>query len=131
MFNWPDTFPPACPPSDAVVPPDGAFFRLVDGDPVTENDFRNHPQLLADGDIRARFWGDECIAAGLSLCRDVKDADALRQAVGPLRRKKVARGEIAGSGLTKKTHSNVATTHYTWWRPTDDVAWLSFTVVAA
>lgn len=128
LETWPDSFPDACPPSDAEVA-SGSFYRLVDSDPPTQRDFMNHHELLAAGRFRSRFWPDDCIAAGLSVFGDVADAQKTRAAVGPLRKKKIAVGEITGAGRMKHTPRHSKCTHHTWWRTADDAAWEGFEVV--
>ncbi|MFF4594962.1 hypothetical protein [Amycolatopsis sp. NPDC001319] len=131
MTEWPETFPPSCPPEDAVTPPNGDFYRFVGAESITESDFYNHHELLALGRVRSRFWDDDCKAAGLSLYRELEESKKQRQAVGPLRKKLIARGKIAGSGLSKHTPSERTPSHHTWWRPVGDEAWKTFSVVAS
>lgn len=124
---WPEHFPQNCPPSDAW-PAQGEFFRLVPTEPFTEEDFESHVEKFLKGQLKQRFWNDECTASGLSLLATRDGAEATRNAVGPLRGHIITQGRIDQSGLVKKTSSKTASCHHTWWRPNGDIAWRSFTV---
>ncbi|QEO15620.1 hypothetical protein FLP10_15170 [Agromyces intestinalis] len=123
--EWPDWFPPGCPPP-AAVPAVGEFFRLVEGDDVVEEDFISHYERSLSGG--RRFWKDDVQASSCSLFQDRVDADETRRAIGSLRDKRVARGSISGSGQMQHTPSSRAQSHHSWWRPTGDHAWESFSV---
>ncbi|MGH3898830.1 MAG: hypothetical protein ACRDTA_11380 [Pseudonocardiaceae bacterium] len=111
---------------------EGQFYRLVDGDIPTPDDFRNHFELLAAGQVRSRYWKPEkdCQAAGLSISGDLVEIKNLRQATGPLRRKKIARGTIDSSGAMKPTPGAAHKSHHTWWRHKVDDSWQRFRTVA-
>jgi hypothetical protein len=112
------------------VPARGEFYRLVADDPPTEADFRNHLELAAVGACR-RYWSDDCQAAGLSVSGDMEEATYLRESTGPMRTKKIARGDISGSGRLKRTTELPnKQTHHTWWRQAGDMTWQRFQVVA-
>jgi hypothetical protein len=130
LDEWPESFPSGCPPEDAVAAV-GQFYRLVAGDVSTPDDFSNHFQLLAAGQVRVRFWKAEKDreAVGLSISEDLDDIKKLRQSTGALRRKKIARGSIDGSGAVKPTPTRVAGSHHTWWRYKADDSWQRFRTV--
>jgi hypothetical protein len=127
-YEWPNSYPPACPPGDAVDA-EGEFFRIVDAEPPVESDFWNHHERAAEGMITRRTWSDGCEAAGLSVLQDLEEAKNLREAVGPMRSKKIAHGSLSGSGVMKASPRSKSQSHHTWWRPVGDQAWISFTVV--
>lgn len=127
MSDWPEDFPNQCPPEDAV-PSSDTFYRLVDSDPVSEQDFYSHKQRLELGlDRPMRTPPDACLAVGVSLFDGVESATATQRAFGALRRKHLATGSLAGSGVVKRTGNREG--HHTWWRPASDVAWQDFAVI--
>lgn len=127
MFDWPEEFPASCPPEDAVLS-DGVFYRLVDADPVTAQDFYSHKQRVDVGlDRPQRTPPDPCLAVGVSVFDGFETANSTRQAFGALRKKQLAAGSLASSGVVKRTGERAG--HHTWWRPADDTAWQSFVVV--
>lgn len=102
------------------------FYRLVDSDPVREQDFWSYKQLLDAGIERPRSTEpDSCMAVGVSVFDTRENADRVRGAFGALRRKHVASGSLDGSGVVKQTGRQG---HHTWWRPVDDSVWRDFVV---
>lgn len=110
LSQWPEHFPPSCPPVEAK--PD-AFqaFRLVSSIPPTKEDFFSH--FIAN----LPFNPDElCRACGLSVYRELEAAKAARKRYKPLRSKMVAVGFIGlNDGVVMQTSSPG---HHTWWAKT-------------
>lgn len=112
MNKWPEYFPEQCPPAEARND-NVQVFRLVDGTPLSAEDFRpaviEHPHRP--------FGSDKlCVACGVSVFRNVQDVIAKRNRFAPLRNKKIARGHITESdGLVLETFEP---THMTWWLQT-------------
>src|SRR4051794_11688442 len=102
MNDWPDHFPPSCPPPDAVEA-SGEMYRLVNSDPLTSVDFMSHMERLAAGMLKKRYWNDDCVASGLSVFVERDEADYVRRSVGPLRGAQLARGSIDNAGFMKHT----------------------------
>ncbi len=126
MSDWPTNFPTQCPPEDAVESSE-VFYRLVDSDPVSEQDFWSYRQLLDAGLERPRRSDpDPCLAVGVSIFDSPENAARVRGAFGALRSKRIAAGDLDGSGVVKQTGRRG---HHTWWRPADDTAWQGFAVV--
>ncbi|MDV6303722.1 MULTISPECIES: hypothetical protein [Rhodococcus] len=126
---WPDHYPDQCPPADAARAV-GLYFRLVDAAPPTGEDTLSHVELKRAG---ARFknkdFGDqECMASGFSVFDEQLAAERTREAVGPLRKKLIAKVDVSGSGVLKQTGGNQ--NHHTWWRPAADNDWGNCEVVA-
>jgi hypothetical protein len=128
LETWPDSFPPGCPPPDAVVAT-GSFYRLVRSDPPTEEDFESHYERHLAGRMR-RFWDDDIKAAGISVFADKEDAEKSRAAIPALKNSKVALGNIDNSGRMQHTPGRSGESHHTWWRPENDEAWKGFEVVS-
>ena len=67
---WYEQLPEQCPPMDAQ-PCGGTYYRIANGNPVTEGDFYSqrklHPNKVFTG-----LGVDECIARSISLFADVK-----------------------------------------------------------
>ena len=103
------------------------FYRLVDTDPVTEQDFFSHKQRVEAGLQRPlRTPPDPCLAVGVSVFDAPERASQTQRAFGALRKKKLAAGSLAGSGVVKRTGDRPG--HHTWWRPADDASWQNFVV---
>lgn len=126
--DWPDFYPPQCPPADAQAA-FGHYFRLVDDTPPSGEDTMTHVELKSVGKrYKNKDFGDQqCMAAGFSVFDELAAAERTRKSVGPLRKKKVAKVDVTGPGAVKQTGSNLS--HHTWWRPTGDDTW-NCTVVA-
>lgn len=105
------------------------FFRLVDADPVVESDFWSLKRMIEEGRTRPRSNDpDPCLAVGVSVFDSAEGASRIRSSFGAMRAKKVAAGSLSGSGVVKRT--TLTEGHHTWWRPTSDVAWADFAVMA-
>ncbi|MFD6064522.1 hypothetical protein [Rhodococcus wratislaviensis] len=127
-IEWPAHYPSQCPPVDAE-PAVGTYFRLVDAAPPTGEDILSHVELKNAG-LRFRnrdFGNEQCIASGFSIFDTQFAAERTRSAVGPLRKKRIAKVDVSGSGVVKQTGGN--TSHHTWWRPASDDDWTSCVVV--
>lgn len=117
-FEWPDYFPASCPPDDAE-PAAGKYYRIVDEDPPDADDFLGDLRLQQLGKRRKRKWSDECKAFGVSILADRDEVLKLRNAVGPMREKAIAYGDITGDGVMKHTPNPPSMkSHHTWWIPT-------------
>lgn len=127
--QWPSWYPPVCPPLDAV-PAVGIFYRLVD-DPASESDFKSVRELADEGK-KKRYWSadEECSAVACSVFAEQNDAESTRASIGSLRAKKVARGDVSGSGKLKASPSARSKSHHDWWRTGKDQAWRTFEVVS-
>lgn len=112
MSKWPEYFPEQCPPAEARYD-NVQVFRLVDGVPLSAEDFR--PTVI-EWPHRA-FGADKlCAACGVSVFRNLQDVLKTRARFNPLRNKKIARGHITErDGLVLETFEP---THMTWWLQT-------------
>lgn len=119
MYIWPEHFPNACPPDEAV-PLAGPVFRFINGTAPAERDFTSHFERNAGKD-----WGeDACKARGLSVLRTFRDCRLMRKGVPALRKKRLAYADISTEvGVVQHTPSNTCEGHCTWWRaaPPSDV----------
>lgn len=131
MTTWPDWFPPNCPPPSASAA-SGTFYRLVEEPTVKRDDFRSLRELFIQGVKKRQYWPDdqECKAVALSIHSVIGDAEATRRAIGPLRKHRIAEGEIDGEGRVLPTPGRRGDSHHSWWMPVDDAAWRTFGVVA-
>ncbi len=112
MTKWPAYFPEQCPPADARND-NVQVFRLVDGTPLSAEDFR--PTIVEQP--HRPFQPEKlCAACGVSVFRSVQDVIKKRERFKPLRSKKIACGRITESdGLVLETFEP---THMTWWLQT-------------
>lgn len=108
-YEWFESLPDACPPTDARVPQNEVYYRFAESDPPTEIDFLS---------VRARWPErkvdcDECEARSLSVWDSL---DQMRKALSgykPFRNRiPVAITLTSESGVVKCTKAN----HYSWWR---------------
>ena len=127
--TWPDSFPAACPPDDAVVA-EGSFTDCRRSDP-DQAGLSQPPRALGARRTQEAKLVHDCQAAGLSVYADLDDIKHQRKSVGPMRSKHIALGRVDGSGVMKPTppaHSK--NSHHTLWRYADDECWDNFQVVA-
>lgn len=127
--EWPAHYPAQCPPSDAEQAI-GTYFRFVDSAPPSGEDTMSHVELRNAG-LRFKnrdFGADECNASGFSVFDDQSAAEKTRSSVGPLRKKRIAKVDVSGSGVLKQTGSKKS--HHTWWRPISDSNWDSCEIVS-
>lgn len=104
--EWPDHFPPGCPPADAHDL-SGIVYMLVATDPPTAEDM----ECAID---RKSFIGKpECLRASLSCARDAEHLVSARANSKRLRNHMVAKAELkAEHGKIKQTG---APEHYSMW----------------
>jgi hypothetical protein len=131
MTTWPEWFPENCPPATAA-PATGTFYRLVEEETVTRDDFRSVRELLRLGLKSRQYWSDEeeSNAVACSVHAVIDDAEKTRKSIGALKNRRIAQGEIDGDGRVLHTPSRLTHSHHSWWRPVDDEAWQTFEVVA-
>ncbi len=108
---WPRYFPSDCPPSEAS-PQERPAYRLVLHDPPSETDFECPKVMQQD-----RRFGDECLACGVSLIGEMRDA---RRLLGTIyfrqKRYRLAQGRTkTGCGLVLDTPSESIPSHITYW----------------
>ena len=110
-MNFPAEWPQPCPPTDAGSP-DGEFYRVVKVDPPSPDDFLSYREMGKAENA------DACIRAGISLFRELQDAEhysAKYQYLGNM----IAVGVLdATHGLVKPTPRRMAgrlLSHHTWW----------------
>lgn len=111
---WPDYFPDQCPPKNARE--DHLYvYRLVTSSPPSVQDFV--PALIEQP--HRKFESTVlCLACGVSVFKNIDDADKQRKRFKPLRDKLIAAGFITkDDGLVLET---CAGSHVTWWLQTDD-----------
>ena len=121
---WPQHFPENCPPSESQ-PADGVFYRYVNKNTITARDFVSHLERNL-----AQSYDDICIAAGLSVYKDINDAKRLAQRVPAFRKKKLAKGNLTPEmGNSLPTPSQTAKSHHTWWLSIGSEPWTVFQVL--
>jgi hypothetical protein len=111
MAEYREKLPDLCPPSDAQeINTEFDVFRLVNGKPPTDGDFKSQRALRPE----ARFRDiDECIARGLSVDKKINDANNTKK-LPKFRDFVVCRVRLhAGAGRIKQTGKRQS--HHTWW----------------
>jgi hypothetical protein len=109
-FEWAETLPPACPPSDAVQPNNIIFYRLIESNPPREEDFWSQRKLYPS----KIFHANECIARSCSLMKTLEGCIDLRKLPAQSNKKIVKITLPLSSGLIKKTGKDAV--HHSWWR---------------
>jgi len=105
--QFPNSWPPDCPPADAVDA-SGVVFRLVKNDPPNPSDFETHAE---SGRLPK---ADPCLRRGLSVFRDPQDAFHCRRIL-PKLGNMIASGALQPSDGKTKLTSGRQPTHTTWW----------------
>lgn len=120
-MNWPDHFPPGCPPEAAEVT-HGVVFRLVEHEHPKERDFISY--FLAKPN---ETWKNPCKACGLSVYTVLEDVLRLKRRVPATRRKWIAKENLQEQdGRFMHTPTN-GDSHHSWWMPNDIDPWNRFT----
>ena len=127
-MDWPTHFPDNCPPDDAE-PAAGIAYRLTHN-PFESRDFLSkremHPGKRFPDPVK------ECQANGLSIFRDMKDAERLRRTVPYFRNEvnAIAVGRLSTDlGVTKPTRPDHPSSHGSWWVPVGVDPALPFTII--
>ncbi len=110
MPDWFEQLPEQCPPKDAFIPKGETFYRLVNGQPATSEDFISQ---------RAEFpWKDflnidKCIIRAVSIFKVKEDCEKMLK-FPRHKTKSVYTLELAESdGVVKQTFKP---SHHSWWR---------------
>ena len=107
MHQFPTDWPSDSPPADAADAA-GAVFRIVKSEPPTVKD------LETDHETGKLPKAPACLRCGLSVFREIRDAEHQRRLI-PKLGNLIAHAELqAGDGKTKRTDGKQPT-HTTWW----------------
>jgi len=110
-FEWVESLPPDCPPTDAEPPDNREFFRLVGTIPPTDHDFDSNRKLRPGQPLGP----DECMNRACSLWNTYQQCENKRK-LPTLKMKKVVKLMLPPeSGVILRTHRNSAG-HHSWWR---------------
>lgn len=101
------------------------MFRLVRQSPPDESDFWCEVELVAAG-LKPPRNADSILACGVSVLSTREDAERVRASFGAFRKRRIAVGSLAHSGVALRTGGQSG--HHTWWRPLGDSAWRGFQV---
>ena len=108
-FSWVEELPENCPPDNSLSPEGLDFYRLVNSDPPTHDDF-----LPTQGWSRRPFNISECIGKSVSLFTNTHRLKEI-QKLPTHRHQVIARVLLyQKDGLISQTFSDE--THYSWWR---------------
>lgn len=109
MTEYLEKLPRGCPPDDArEIGAPCTVYRLVEAKPPTSEDFKS---LRSLGNTNDQL--DECLARGISVFSDIKDAENQIGAVFKFRSFFVCHVQLGeGAGVIKKTGKR---SHHTWW----------------
>ncbi|MGO2134756.1 MAG: hypothetical protein ACTH3S_04925 [Marinobacter sp.] len=108
MAGFPKQWPECCPPDDAP-PAEGVVYRICRENPPAPGDFQSHAELGKSSK------GDPCMRHGLSVFRDISEAQHLT-GIFPKLGKLIFRGELtAEHGKIKPTPAKLRPSHVTWW----------------
>lgn len=113
MDEWPAYYPENVPPPDAIDT-SGIAYRLVSTLPPSNSDFKSTYEKDPNNDYGDGLW----MACGASLFTDIEGVLKTRKRFRPLRKKKIAVGEMVVSlGKMKNTTpgKNSHKSHITVW----------------
>lgn len=110
-MRYREKLPPGCPPSEASeIQEPRAVFRLVRSAPPTDADFRS--QRAERGPAHVFEGVSECVARGVSVFADRRDAESLL-ASKRMKGRLLCRVFLdAGAGRIQRTKKG---SHHTWW----------------
>ena len=109
MEEFYEELPDNCPLGEAE-PANGTFFRLIEAENPTNQDFLSQRALNPN----AQYNACECLARAVSIFSDLTDADNLRK-IPRHRGKKIVSIQLdPQAGLMKRTGK--APSHHSWWR---------------
>jgi hypothetical protein len=109
-MNWIEELPNNCPPSDAFNPNNNEFFRLVNTNPPTLDDFLSFRHMWPNRHISQ----SECIVRSISIFSKRDEADRIKQL--PFHRDQIIAKItlLQKDGLIKQTFASKY--HFSWWR---------------
>jgi hypothetical protein len=109
-MEWAEPLPEFCPPNDSRHPSNEYFYRLIESDEPTLNDFHSHRHLWPD----RKFQTDECRARSVSIFNALEECKKVCRLPIHRNKKVVELNLTEDSGLIKQTGRNIS--HYSWWR---------------
>ena len=108
--DWAEDLPAGCPPADAERPKGKTYYRIIEAQSPTIQDFDSHRKKYPT----KKFSVDECTARSASLFSD-KQAAFDKTKIGNFQGKKIVELSLsADSGCLKKTFKDPH--HWSWWR---------------
>ena len=109
MTSWFEELPEQCPEADAKAPNGHTYYRLIETDKISCNDFWSHRKIWP----HKAFNTTECRARSISIFGDISQCAKLL--LLPLHTNKKLAGILLTSdaGLIKKTGPDG---HNSWWR---------------
>lgn len=109
-MNWIEDLPANCPPGDAIQPNNNEFYRLVNSNPPTPDDFLSYRQLWPN----KLFNKSECIVRSISIFSNVENILRVKK-LTTQKDKFIAKIVLQKKdGVIKQTCADQA--HYSWWR---------------
>ncbi|MFH0924934.1 MAG: hypothetical protein V1872_04765 [bacterium] len=107
-----EDLPQNCPPSDAFLPDNKLFYRLVESYPPKEKDFLPYWNLYP----KKRNQFPECIARAISVFSELRSCENIKK-IAYFRKnnfKVISIKLNEDAGLVKQTQSD--STHFSWWK---------------
>lgn len=109
-FEWFESLPDACPPLDARIPQNEAYFRYAESNPPTENDFLSVRAMSPSRLVKCT----ECEARSVSVWDSPEQMQEALSGLAPFRNRVPIEITLApSSGVVKCTFKKH---HYSWWR---------------
>jgi len=109
IMDWAETLPSQCPPPEATLPDNSAYYRYVNTIPLSEADFHSQRKLFP----LKQFRVDECTARAVSVFSNPEKIKSLSK-LPNIRGKKLV--EIALPPESGKIIKSGMEHHYSWWR---------------
>lgn len=110
MNNWFEELPEKCPPKDAVVPNGQVFYRLINGQEPTSDDFIS---VRVEKPLAIFKGVDECLARAVSIFAQRDECENILK-LARHRHKRIFELDLyKHDGVIKKTFK---LSHHSWWR---------------
>ena len=112
MTEWFEELPEQCPPKDAFSPNGQTFYRLVNGQAVTSDDFTSQQ---AEFPWKEFLGVDKCILRAVSIFLNKADCEKMLKFPRHKHKNVYALTLIETDGVVKQTFKP---SHHSWWRTT-------------
>ena len=109
-INWTEILPDNCPPNDAVQPNNNEFYRLVNTNPPSFDDFLSSRQVWPN----KYFSKSECVVRSISIFSRIENIYRIKKMLTH-KDKFIAKIVLQNKdGVIKQTCADHD--HYSWWR---------------
>ncbi|SIN95260.1 hypothetical protein [Chitinophaga niabensis] len=108
--NWFEELPERCPPQDVLLPNGKTFYRLINGETPTSDDFLS---TRAEFPLQVFSGVDECIVRSISIFTQKNDCENILKLARHKHKKVFEISLYENDGAIKQTFK---ASHHSWWR---------------